>query len=339
MLCPDDAILLDAAEGRRALDALTEAHLGVCDDCRRVLAAAARGAGDTLRGRDLSPPPTDEPSWDELGSGVTVGGRFTLDRFLGAGGMGIVWSAVRDDGVRVAIKIPRSTDRDTQRRSEREAQIGELLVHPSIVRTLAVIPAARDRGACLVQELLEGESLAARLERDRTLALGDAATILVSVARAVSRAHECGVVHRDLKPQNVFLAGSRVVVLDFGIAKLLEEWGVHSKLTRTGAVVGSLLYMAPEQLFGEADIDGRADVWAMGVLLFQMLVGRPPVLAASLGEVVRAMRSGHLEDLGAHTQGLPDGVLELVRAALVIPREGRLRDIGQFERVLAPYGQ
>src|ERR1700722_17572274 len=124
MACLDDEVLLDLAEGRRSLDAALQTHLAACEDCRRVLAAAARGGGTTLRAGSFEDPHT-EPAWDELGEGVVVAARYVLERFVGAGGMGVVWSARRtEDGAEVALKIARSTDDETIRRFEREARIG-----------------------------------------------------------------------------------------------------------------------------------------------------------------------------------------------------------------------
>jgi serine/threonine-protein kinase len=346
--CLADVLLLDVAEGRRSLDGAVERHLAICTDCRRVLAAAARGAGaragmpsdpagDTLR--DSGSEPASEPSWDELGAGVVVADRYVLERFLGAGGMGVVWAARRaEDGEHVALKIARGTDPDLLRRFEREARILAALEHPNIIRTLEVLPATPSRGVVLVLPLLDGESLEARLSREGRLSLRDAARIVVPIAHALVAAHAQGIVHRDLKPQNVFLRDdSRVTVLDFGIAKLTPEWGSHSKLTRTGMVLGTPSYMAPEQIFGEREIDARADIWALGALSFRALAGSGPVRGTALGDIVRELGNGNVEDLAALVPGLPPDILDVIRRALVIPREHRLGDVSAFARVLSPH--
>jgi serine/threonine protein kinase len=331
--CLDDERLLDAAEGRRALDALEEAHLGICDECRRVFAAAARGGGSTLTG--TPEPADDEPPWEELGQGVVVARRYALERFLGRGGMGIVWAARRiADGRIVAVKIARSTDEDLHRRFEREARIAATLVHPNVARMLDVVPATDARGPCLVQEMLDGETLEACLVRRGALSLRDAARVMVPIAGALGAAHALGIVHRDLKPQNVMLAGERVVVLDFGVAKLLPAWGAHSRLTRTGAVLGTPRYMAPEQVFGEPDVDARADVWALGAVLYRALAGRAPIEGSTLGHVMKELGQGGVRDLAALAPGLPPSVLALARAALVVPRERRVASVADFVQVL-----
>ena len=340
MGCLDDERLLDLAEGRGALDPAAEGHLAACDECRRVLGAAARGRGGTSFGGEAGHAGAvvaGEPSWDELGIGVVVAGRYRLERFLGAGGMGVVWGARRtDDGAAVALKVARSTDRDLCRRVEREARIASRLEHPNVVRTHDVLLATESRGACLVLEWLAGETLEARLAREGTLPLAQAARIAGCIVAALAFAHARGVVHRDLKPQNVFLSRARVVVLDFGVAKLLPAWGAHSKLTRTGAVVGTPRYMAPEQIFGEPDVDARADVWALAAILFRMLAGRAPVSGATLGEIAKGLRQGEVQELASFAHEVPRDVLDLVRGGL-LPRERRLADLARFHAVLAAH--
>jgi eukaryotic-like serine/threonine-protein kinase len=335
--CFADDELLDLIEGRRPIDAAVEAHLAGCVECRLVFAAAARDGG-TLRDVSAANAPEAEPAWDELGQGVIVGGVYELDAFLGAGAAGVVWAAHRlDDGTRVALKIARTSEPELQRRFEREARIASRLAHPNVVRILDVLGATETRGPCLVEELVGGETLEARFVRDRVLPLRDAARIFVPMARALLAAHGSGIVHRDLKPQNVMLDGARVVVLDFGIAKLLPTWGPHSQLTRPGTVLGSLRYMAPEQVFGERDVDTRADVWALGAMVFRALTGTFPVEAKSIGELTKAFTRGNVASFALRAPGLPDDVRELVTAALVIPRDRRFADVRPFDTVMSRY--
>lgn len=338
MACDNDGILLDVVEGRRALDAPLEAHLAACADCRLVLAAGARGAGETLRDAPGEGAAEQEPAWDELGAGVVVDGRFELLRFLGAGASAIVWAAREiATSAEVALKLALTTEPDLTRRFEREAQITRALGHPNIVKTFELIAPTEARGACLVQELLAGETLAARLERDGALSLQAAARVILPVARALAAAHARGVVHRDVKPQNVFLASDRVVVLDFGIVKLMPDWGSHPRLTRTGALLGTPSVMAPEQIFGVAQIDPRADVWAAGAVLHQTLAGEGPVPGLTFGQISSSLRQGRIRSLSAIRPDLPADVLGLVRRALVVPREHRLAEIAAFVQVLERY--
>ncbi len=334
--CLDDAVILDIVERRRNLDAAAEAHLADCGECRRVFAAVVRG---TAVGRPEEQDTCDEPGFDELGQGVVIARRYELERFLGSGGMGVVWAARRMDRSnatdRVAIKIPRTADPALRGRFAREARVTASLDHPNVVRILDIIEATPLRGPCLVQELLIGESLDARQLREGALTLREAARIMVPVADAIAAAHARGILHRDLKPQNVFLAQGRIVVLDFGIAKLLPSWGAHSRLTSTGQqVVGTPRYMAPEQLFGESNPDERADVWALGALLYCMLAGRPPVEGRTMGEAIRAHCRGAPIEFGEVLQGLPYEVQALVRGALVVDRARRSAKVQTFVEVL-----
>ena len=174
-----------------------------------------------------------------------------------------------------------------------------------------------------------GESLDARLRRG-SMTLHEAACVIFPVTEAVVAAHARGILHRDLKPQNVFLTANRVVVLDFGIAKLLPSWGAHSRITGSGIVVGTPGYVSPEQIFGESDPDERSDVWSLGALLYCVLSGRPPMQATSFGEVLKQFRAGQWIDLADCVPGLPAEVHVLVRDALLLDRQLRLQSAKQF---------
>ena len=332
-LCIEDELLLAIAEGYRELDPATESHLARCDDCRRVFASAVRSRGEPRRG-GAALPPDDEPSWDELGAGVVVAQRYELERFLGSGAMGVVWAACdRDTGERVAIKIARGLDDDLAHRFAREAEITSTLNHPSIAPTLAFVPRAEARGPCIVMPLLDGETLEARLQRPPALSTAEACSILADVAGALATTHAHGIVHRDLKPQNVFLTNDRAVVLDFGIAKLLPQWGHDPRLTRSGAVLGTMTYMAPEQLFGERDIDARADVWAFGMMLLRCLTNRSPFGDGSRAAVLRALRRTPLV-APAELAPLPAALRDVLSRMLVVRKDERLGDVLTVLRVL-----
>jgi serine/threonine-protein kinase len=153
--------------------------------------------------------------------------------------------------------------------------------------------------------------------------------ILRAIAEGIAAAHGRGVIHRDLKPQNIFLAKERVTVLDFGIAHVFSERGEPPKLTHTGAVLGTPRYMAPEQLLGEP-VDARADVWALGAILLRALVGRTPIEARSLGEAMKVLRRGWALDVASWGAGLPQELVSLVRSTLVLRKGERLADVGAF---------
>jgi eukaryotic-like serine/threonine-protein kinase len=222
-----------------------------------------------------------------------LGGRYRLRAFLAAGGMGAVWAA--EDAVlgrRVAVKLLGewlAGDPVAAERLRREARAAARLVHPNVARVLDL--GEEEGRPYLVMELLEGESLAARIARSGPLAPAEAAGIAAAVADALHAAHRAGVVHRDVKPGNVFLtAGRDVKVLDFGIAAAAWEGSLTG-----GELIGTAAYLAPERALGRAATPA-ADVYALGVVLYEMLSGRPPFS----GEVGLALASAHI-----HARPLP----------------------------------
>ncbi|MBZ0236289.1 MAG: serine/threonine protein kinase, partial [Deltaproteobacteria bacterium] len=217
--------------------------------------------------------------------GDVIADRFEIERHVGAGGMGAVYRAHdRETGGLVAIKLVNCADASTRARFEREAQALAELVHPAIVGYRA--HGESDDRLFLAMEWLDGEDLGTRLEVSR-LTVADAIACVAQAATALGVAHARGVVHRDVKPSNLFLVDwqpDRIKLLDFGVARFLEL----DALTRTGSLVGTPLYMAPEQLTGRA-IDARTDVFALGAVMFHVLTGRPPFPARSLPELVASV--------------------------------------------------
>jgi hypothetical protein len=202
-----------------------------------------------------------------------LGGRYRLRSRLAAGGMGTVWAA--EDlvlGREVAVKLlgeALACDRLAALRLRREARAAGRLVHPGIARVLDL---GEDGGRpYLVMELLHGESLAARLARAGPLAPAEAVRVVAAAADAVAAAHRAGIVHRDVKPGNVFVtSGGDVKLLDFGIASAAGDTAVTG-----GVLLGTAAYLAPERVLGH-DATPAADVYALGVLLYELLAGRPP---------------------------------------------------------------
>jgi eukaryotic-like serine/threonine-protein kinase len=228
-----------------------------------------------------------------------LAGKYRLIHQLGRGGMGSVWLAqhltLRSN---VAVKLidpSIATQPEALERFMREARAAATLRSPHVVQIL-------DHGVdgaipYIAMELLEGESLADRLHRLGRLPPMEVARILTHIGRAVSRAHEAGIVHRDLKPDNVFLVENEeeemAKVLDFGIAKSNTD-GLGASAasdTRTGVMMGTIHYMSPEQTEGARSLDGRADIWAMGVIAFECLLARRPFDEETLGSVVLAICS------------------------------------------------
>lgn len=229
--------------------------------------------------------------------GTTLGGRYRVVRRIDAGGMGVVWEAIQEDlGRRVAVKTLHAhlaTDTTTLERFRREATQVAALGHPNIVQ---ITDFASGEGAdpFYVMEYLEGSSLAEIVRRSGRLAPERAVFIALQVLAALGVAHEAGLVHRDVKPGNVFvtpIAGGAdlVKVLDFGVAKVIRDGPPSSFQSDVRHVVGTVSYMSPEQLLGEA-VDGRADLYAVGATLYHTLSGRRPFEDASTPvELTRAI--------------------------------------------------
>jgi eukaryotic-like serine/threonine-protein kinase len=216
-----------------------------------------------------------------------LGGRYRLRSRLAAGGMGAVWAA--EDlllGREVAVKLlgeALATDRLAALRLRREARAAGRLVHPGIARVLDL---GEDGGRpYLVMELLRGESLAARLARLGPLAPAEAVRVVAAAADALEAAHRAGIVHRDVKPGNVFVtSGGDVKLLDFGIASAAGDTAVTG-----GVLLGTAAYLAPERVLGH-HATPAADVYALGVLLYELLAGRPPFA----GDIGTALAMAHV---------------------------------------------
>ncbi len=214
-------------------------------------------------------------------TGQLIGGRYRLGDRLGQGGMGVVYTATQESLARpVALKVLQpmlAQDDEAILRFKAEAERAGRLAHPHIVQ---ILDFGHEPGASawIAMELLKGQSLAARIERG-PLSEAEVVRIAKETLSALEAAHAAHLVHRDLKPDNIFLAdvpgiGTSVKVLDFGIAKLLDDESA-GKLTATGMLIGTPLYMAPEQARG-SDVDQRADLYALGAVLYEALTGKPP---------------------------------------------------------------
>jgi serine/threonine-protein kinase len=230
-----------------------------------------------------------------LGAGAWVTPNVRLERAIGAGGMGSVWVAEHTTlKTRVVVKLMRpelARDPETLQRFSREAAAAANVKSPHVVSVLdhGVAP---DGSPFITMELLEGEDLGARLKRG-PIAPDEAAVIMSQTCKALARAHERGIVHRDVKPQNIFLCSgfgeTFVKVLDFGIAKAGGDLQSGLDTTNTGAVMGTPFYMSPEQALGQKTIDFRTDVWACGVMGFEMLTGHKPFVGDTVGALAVAI--------------------------------------------------
>jgi len=221
----------------------------------------------------------------------TLGSSYTLEGEIGRGGMGVVYHA-RDERLKrkVAIKVlpPELAFREEIRlRFLREAETAARLSHPHIV-PIHSVGEGPDGLTYFVMAYVDGEPLGARLKRRGRLPVEEARRILVETADALSAAHALGIIHRDVKPDNILLEGSRgrVVVTDFGIAKALSSTSGGGTLTGTGVAIGTPHYMSPEQAAGDREIDGRADIYSLGIVGFQMIAGELPFQAPTVPGVL-----------------------------------------------------
>jgi len=266
--------------------------------------------------------------------GSVVAGRFEIERLAGKGGMGAVYRARdRTDGGAVALKVTTGTGAQSGERFAREARVLAELRHPGIVRYVG--HGLHGQAQWLAMEWLEGEDLAARLARG-ALPLREALELCARVAEAVGAAHARGVVHRDLKPSNLFLPGGevgRAKVLDFGIARRGAQ--VSLSMTRTGALLGTPGYMAPEQARGARALDARVDVFALGCVLYECATGRA---AFSGDHPVAVLAKILLEEAprpSALRRGLPPALDELVARMLAKEPAGRPADGGAVAAEIA----
>lgn len=259
---------------------------------------------------------------------------YRVTRLLGRGGMGEVWAATDErSGGEVAIKVllaRAAMKPDLVRRFEREAKIAGSIQSPYVCKLLDVAT-GRDGSALLVFEHLTGESLADRLKREQYLPLSEVGPIIDDVLQGLAAAHAAGVIHRDLKPGNIFLEHlglpdreERGKILDFGISKISGKRKEEPTLTAFDATLGSFAYMAPEQVRGAARADERADIYAVGAVAFRSLAGRLPfegTTAAVLVSLKLDRNPPRLEE--ATGEKWPSGVERFLERALARARENR----------------
>ncbi len=258
-----------------------------------------------------------------LGGGMQVGA-YTLVRQIGAGGMGAVWLAEHAMiGRRAAIKVLHegfASRADTVTRFFNEARAMTAIADPGIVQVFDFGQTAAGQ-VYIVMEMLEGETLDARVTRQGPLAVGDALRVARQIASSLGAAHARGIVHRDLKPENVFVvrdgeaaSGERTKLLDFGIAKLTGE--LSGTRTNTSAMMGTPVFMSPEQCRGAGQVDQRADVYSLGCVLYVLLTGRPPFWADGPGEIIAMHLREPAPTVSSAGRAMPAAVDALVARCL-----------------------
>ncbi|MGH7524939.1 MAG: protein kinase domain-containing protein [Gemmatimonadales bacterium] len=256
-----------------------------------------------------------------------LGSGYLLQQELTGGGMSRVFVAhdiTLDRRVVVKVLAPERAGELSTERFRKEALLAASLQHPHIVPILAT--GAVGGMPYLIMPFVDGRSLRDRLDREGRLPLRDAVRILLDVARACAYAHERGIVHRDIKPDNVLMSGDAAMITDFGVAKAVAAGGrgaVESRLTQEGFTVGSPRYMAPEQATGDPDIDHRVDIYSFGVLAFELVAGEPPFNSPSSAELLRSHLTVRPLDLRSVRADVPPAFAQLVNQCLAKRRDDR----------------
>lgn len=276
------------------------------------------------------------PRADELPAGTVLAGRWRLLRVMARGGMSIVYEAVHRNGRRVAIKVLDSglvADSQARGRFSREAHLANRVKHPGVVAVLDD-DETPDGTPFLVMELLDGETLEERWkQRGKCLPVPEVLDTVAQILDILVAVHHVGIVHRDLKPSNVLLAPAGVKLLDFGIARLLEVRVEQNTLVRTGGLLGTPAFMAPEQARGLWDeVDPRTDLWAVGAMVFSLLTGRLVHETSTPQELLIATATQVPVSLARIAPGLPSGVVDLVARALRLDKAERWPDAATMLR-------
>lgn len=273
----------------------------------------------------------------ETAVGTLLATRYRLEQALGEGGMGRVFAAVDQQlGRRVAVKLIRDDMQDDSARDRflREARAAAVLTHPNACQLFEV--AEHEGNPFLVMELLQGESLADRLARER-LAKDEAIAVILPLMDALTKFHEAGLIHRDLKPSNVYLTSQGVKLLDFGLARRTQRSDAVTApaITVPGAIAGTMRYMAPEQLTGDP-VDARTDVFALGVMLYEMLTGRVPFGHGSNADWLNAVLTKDPPPLGDSALATLEPI---VARALQRRPEDRFQSVEEIAAALRELGE
>jgi eukaryotic-like serine/threonine-protein kinase len=259
-----------------------------------------------------------------------LAGRYAIERELGRGGMASVYQARapgRAEPVAIKVMNPNVADALDSKRFIREMGVAASLDHPLIV---PLIDSGRAGTALFyVMPFVSGESLYDRLQRERRLPVPDAIGIARDVATALAYAHERGVMHRDVKPENILLARGRALIADFGLARAIGA-ADYTKLTATGVIVGTLFYMSPEQLREEPDLDQRTDVYSLGCMLYEMLSGEPPYTGRTLTEIASRILRGPIPSVRRLRPEVPAPVDQAIGRALAKARPDRFTRMSEL---------
>jgi serine/threonine protein kinase len=274
--------------------------------------------------------------------GDVLAGKYRVDKILGIGGMGMVVQAINldlDQKVALKFMLPQALESpEASARFLREARAAGKLTGEHICRVMDV---GKFPGGApyIVMEYMEGYDLMTLLKRRGPLPISEAVDYILQACEGMAEAHALGIVHRDLKPDNLFLATRAdhtkiIKVLDFGISKA----AVTGLATKTGDVLGSPAYMAPEQMQATKDVDARADIWSLGVVLHQLLCGKMAFTGDTLPQLCMAVMHEPVKHLTTLRADIPPPLADAVMKCLDKERDGRYRDVSEFAQAIAPFG-
>jgi serine/threonine-protein kinase len=287
----------------------------------------------------------EEDTEPVFSGGELLAGKYRIDRVIGQGGMGVVLAA-RHEGLNtnVAIKLLRETalqHTDVVGRFMREARAAVSLRSEHVARVFDVgeLPDGRPY---IVMERLEGRDLGDVIEQGPMLHVGQAVDYVLQACEAIAEAHRAGIIHRDLKPKNLFLTQAvhghpLVKVLDFGISKVEHGGPGEMQLTKTAEVIGSPSYMSPEQLRASRDVDTRTDIWALGVILYELLTRRVPFYAETVTALVLVVVTERQPPIRNFRQDVPDGLEAIIARCLEKMPEHRFQSVVELVQALEPY--
>ena len=253
--------------------------------------------------------------------------------------MGSVWEARRPEGERVAVKFASKavvTDPTDRARFSREATLANKLSSPHVVESYG-FGLTDDGTPFIVMELLQGETLADRLRREKVIPPSDAVALVEQMAAALDEAHDLGILHRDIKPANVYLVDGHgephVKVLDFGMAKRTDTLN-PTVVTEAGTSVGTPDFMSPEQIRTEKELDGRTDVWSLGVVVYRCLIGRLPFVSSTFAGLCVAICEARYKPPSELAPNLPKALDGWFSRCLSVERDGRFATAGEAVRAL-----
>jgi eukaryotic-like serine/threonine-protein kinase len=304
---------------------------------------------DQIAPIELASPKSRPSSVRAVRTGAILGGKYRIERVLGQGTMGIVFAARHiGDGTEVAIKLLFSefmSYAEAAHRFTREARAAGTLTSDHVAHVIEVGTIASGE-PYIVMEYLDGEDLAAARRDKPPLAIGQAIDFIAQACDAIAEAHGLGIVHRDLKPANLFLThgadGAPLVkVLDFGISKILGEAGQGQEvaLTKTTTILGSALYMSPEQMQSAKRTDHRTDLYALCVCLYELIGGDLPYFAETFPELCALVYTSPPRPLRELRPEVPEGLVKVIERGLAREASRRHQSVGELVRALSPYAE